>query len=58
MFNFLKNIGPTELIIIAIIVFLLFGSKVLVNLSRKLGASVKEVKQVKQELKDIKEEVA
>ncbi len=58
MLNFLKNIGPAELILIAIVVFLLFGSKVLVNLSHKLGASAKEIKKVKQELKNIKEEVA
>lgn len=47
-----------ELIIIAILVFLIFGSKALVNVSRKLGLSAKELKKVKQELKTIKEEVA
>lgn len=57
MFDFLKNIGPTELIIIAIIVFLIFGSKALVNVSRKLGSTGHELKKVKQELKTIKEGV-
>ena len=58
MLNFLKNIGPTELILIAVVVFLVFGSKALVNVSRKLGASVKEIKKVKQDITAIKEEVA
>lgn len=58
VFDFIKNIGPTELIIVAIVVFLLFGSRMLVNLSRKLGESAKDLKKVKQELKTIKKEVA
>ena len=58
MFDFFKNIGPSELIIIAIVVILIFGSKALVNVSHKLGSSVKELKKVRQEIKTIKEEVA
>lgn len=58
MFDFFKNVGPTELIVVAIVVFLLFGSKVLVNLSRKLGKSTKELREIKKELQTIKEGVA
>lgn len=58
MFDFLKNIGPTEVVLIAVIFFLVFGSKALVNVSRKLGSSVKELKKVKEDIKTIKEEVA
>jgi len=58
MFDFFKNIGPTELVLVAIVVFLLFGSKVLVNLSRRLGKSTKELREIKKELQTFKEEVA
>ena len=58
MLNFFKNIGPSELIIVAVVIILLFGSKILVNLSRRMGESVKEIKKVKQDLKNIKEGVA
>jgi len=44
--------------LIAVVVFLVFGSKALVNISRKLGSSVKEIKKVKQDITAIKEEVA
>lgn len=58
MFDFIRNIGPTELIVVAIVVFLLFGSKTLINLSRKLGQTSREIKKVKEELTIIKEGVA
>lgn len=38
----LKNIGTTELIVIAIIVLILFGGKKLPELGRGLGDSIKE----------------
>ena len=44
---FLKNIGPTELIILAVILVLLFGSKVLVSLGKTAGESIREIKKVK-----------
>jgi TatA/E family protein of Tat protein translocase len=45
--SFLKNISPTELIILAIILILLFGSKVLISLGKTAGESLKEIKKVK-----------
>jgi sec-independent protein translocase protein TatA len=45
----LKNIGSGELIIIAIVVLLLFGTKKLNELARGLGESTKELKKVKAE---------
>ncbi len=50
MFDFLKNIGPVELIIIAAILLVLFGGKKVKELSRGLGESQKELKKVKEEL--------
>lgn len=49
MFNFIKNIGPTELIIIAIILVILFGSKVVAKLGRTSGETFKEIKNIKKE---------
>ena len=55
MFSFLKNIGLPEIILIAIVVFLLFGSKKSKDISHDLGKSVKEFKKVKKEAESIKE---
>ena len=40
----LKNIGTTELIIIAVILLLLFGGKKLPELGRGIGDAIKEFK--------------
>lgn len=49
MFDFIRNIGPTELIIVVIILIVLFGAKAIVNLGKKSGETVKEVKKMKRE---------
>jgi TatA/E family protein of Tat protein translocase len=56
MLDFTKNISPTELIVIALILLLLFGRKVLVGLARSAGETLKEVKKVKSGLTDAIEE--
>ncbi len=43
-FAFLGNLGPTELIIILVILLLLFGSTRLPQLAKGLGKSIKEFK--------------
>ena len=40
----LKNIGTTELIIVAIVVLVLFGGKKLPELGRGMGDAIKEFK--------------
>lgn len=57
MLNFAKNISPTEIIVIALILLLLFGRKVLVGLARSAGETMKEIKKVKKGLGDAIEEV-
>ena len=47
MFEFLKNIGPTEIIVIAVILVLIFGAKVITGLARTGGQTVKEIKKIK-----------
>ena len=36
------NLGPSELVIVLLVVLLLFGAKKLPNLARSLGSSAKE----------------
>jgi sec-independent protein translocase protein TatA len=44
------GLGATELIIIAIILFLLFGAKRLPEIGKGLGGAIKEFRKVKGEL--------
>jgi len=46
------NIGPTELIIVLIIVLVLFGGAKLPSLARSLGQAQKEFKKGMEESKD------
>ena len=47
MFDFIKNISPTEIVIIALILIVLFGGKLIVKLARTSGETAKEIKKVK-----------
>lgn len=49
MFNFIKNIGSTEIILIAIILIVIFGPRLIKALGRTSGETLKEVKKVKKE---------
>jgi TatA/E family protein of Tat protein translocase len=49
MFSFLKNISPTELIIILVILVLLFGAKIMTRFAKSSGETVNELKKVKKE---------
>jgi sec-independent protein translocase protein TatA len=44
------GLGPTELIIIAIIVLLIFGAKRLPEIGKGMGGALKEFKKVKKEI--------
>jgi sec-independent protein translocase protein TatA len=46
---FLQNFGPTELILILIIIMVLFGGSKLPNLARSLGKSLGEFKKGREE---------
>ncbi len=45
-----KNLGTTEIIIIAVVLLILFGGKKLPELARGLGQSGRELKKAKAEL--------
>ncbi|MBW2709067.1 MAG: twin-arginine translocase TatA/TatE family subunit [Deltaproteobacteria bacterium] len=48
------GLGPTELIIIAIIVILIFGAKRLPDIGKGIGGAIREFKNVKKELRSEK----
>lgn len=47
MFNFIKNISPTEWIVIALILIVFFGSKIVIGLGRTGGETFKAIKNIK-----------
>ncbi|HUV42436.1 MAG TPA: twin-arginine translocase TatA/TatE family subunit [Patescibacteria group bacterium] len=47
MFSFLKNISPTEVILIVLILVVLFGGKFAIKLGRVGGESFREIKKIK-----------
>ena len=48
------GLGPTELIIIAIIVILIFGAKRIPDIGKGLGGAIREFRNVKKELRSEK----
>lgn len=49
MFDFIKNLSTTELVIIVLILIVLFGGKLITSMARTSGETVKEVKKIKKE---------
>lgn len=47
MLNFFKNLSPTEIALLALILIVLFGTKVVTKLGRVGGETLKEVKNIK-----------
>lgn len=47
MLDFLKNVSPTELTIIGLILVMLFGSRVVVGMAKSAGETMKELKKIK-----------
>jgi len=56
MLTFLKNIGPTEIALIALIFIVLFGAKALISLARTSGQTFKEIKKIKKSFTEALEE--
>ena len=46
------GLGPTELIIIAVIILLIFGAKRIPEIGKGLGGAINEFKKVKKEISD------
>ncbi len=47
-----SNLGSGEVVVIAIIILVFFGSKKLNELAKGLGASVKEINKIKKDIED------
>lgn len=56
MLNFIKNISPTELIIIVVILVVIFGAKLATGLAKTSGQTVKEIKNIKKNFKEALED--
>jgi len=50
------GLGTTELIVIGVIVFLIFGAKRLPEIGKGLGGAIREFRQVKREISDLGED--
>lgn len=57
MLDFIKNISPTELVIIALILILFLGSRVATKLAKTGGETFKEIKKIKKNITDAIEDV-
>ena len=49
MFDFIKNISTTEIIIVVIILIVIFGAKAMKGFGKTGGETVKEIKKIKKE---------
>lgn len=56
MFDFIKNIGPTEWIILLCVLVLIFGANTISNVAKKGGETLKEVKKIKKDITDAAKE--
>lgn len=52
MLNFLKNISPVEWVVIALILIIVFGRKIVTGFGRAAGQTYKEMKNVKKSITD------
>lgn len=49
MLNFAKNLSPTEIAAIALILIVFFGAKVVTQMAKIAGNSLKEIKKIKKD---------
>ena len=56
MFDMIKNIGSTELIIILLVLVILFGANTISDMAKKGGETFKEVKKIKKDIIDATKE--
>lgn len=50
MFELIKNIGSTELLIILLVLVIVFGANTISDMARKGGETLKEVKKIKKDI--------
>lgn len=52
MLGFLRNIGPTELIVLFALIVFFFGSKIAMKIGKSGGETLREMKKLKKEVVD------
>lgn len=50
--NIIKNVSPTEILIIALILIVIFGSKAVIKLGKTGGETIREMKSIKKSFTD------
>jgi len=58
MLDFIKNISSTELLIIGAVLLIFFGSRVVTNMAKGAGETLKEVKKIKRSFNEALEDDA
>jgi Sec-independent protein translocase protein TatA len=56
MFNFLNNIGPTEMVLIAVVLIAIFGAAFVTKLGKTSGETFREIKKIKKTFKEAVED--
>lgn len=56
MLNFFKNLSPTEIAIIALILIVFFGTKAIIGLGKVGGTTLKEIKKIKKNFTEVVED--
>jgi Sec-independent protein translocase protein TatA len=57
MLDFIKNVSPTELTIVGLILVMLFGSRIVVNMAKSAGETMKELRKIKTTMGESLEEI-
>lgn len=52
MFNFIKNISPVEIGVIALILFIIFGKGIIIGIAKTGGETLKQIKGIKKSVTD------
>lgn len=50
MFNFIKNISPVEIGVIAVILFIIFGRSIFIGIAKTSGETFKQIKGIKKSI--------
>ena len=56
MFNFIKNISPVEIGVIALILFIIFGRGLIIGIAKTGGETLRQIRGIKKSVTDAIEE--
>ena len=52
MFNFIKNISPVEIGVIALILFIIFGRGLIIGIAKTGGETLRQIRGIKKSITD------